>query len=287
MDTAAVSSPNFVVADSHFTIRGVRLRFEELVDDQQLSVDNAMRQREHLRNAVPFEHVLFQGLFNDRLLDLIHEEFDLATQLPWKQHVNRYEDTRRSMPGATLGPAAQIYFWLVNSARITQFLTAVTGVEELIPDPGLVGGGMHETRNGGHFSIHRDFEAHLTNGLANEMVMITYLNKDWKPSYQGLLELWDAQRQQCVKKVSPDFGVTLLMRHGPHSYHGYTTPLNMPRGRTRRSVASYYYSHPQTSQRPTSTVSKFLFTSKLDIAKETIKQCVPPILWNGFKKLKS
>jgi hypothetical protein len=270
---------------SHISIRGVRLPFDELVDVAQLSPDNAQRQREIIRKAQPFEHLVFKGLFNDRLLQLIHEEFDLSADLAWKQHVNKYEDTRRSMPGAHLGPAAQIYFWLVNSARITQFLTAVTGVDELISDPNLIGGGMHETRNGGHFSIHRDFEAHLNNGLSNAMVMITYLNHDWLPSYQGSLELWDAQRQACVKKLAPDFGVTLLMRHGPHSYHGYATPLNMPKGRTRRSIATYYYTNPKNAQYPTSTVSKFLFTAKVDIAKDMLKQCVPPIIWNGFKAL--
>jgi 2OG-Fe(II) oxygenase superfamily len=287
MDPAALTPPNFVVDESHISIRGVRLRFDELLDEQQLSRDNALRQREILKAATPFEHVVFKGLFNDRLLQLIHDEFDLATDLPWKQHVNKYEDTRRSMPGAMLGPAAQLYFWLVNSARVIDFLSAVTAIDDLIPDQCLLGGGMHETRNGGHFSIHRDFEVHHTNGLANAMVFITYLNKDWLPSYQGFLELWDPKRERCVKKLPPDFGNSLLMPHGPHSYHGYATPLNMPKGRTRRSVATYYYTNPKDLHRwPDSKVSKFLYTAKLDIAKDMLKQCVPPILWNGFKRFK-
>jgi hypothetical protein len=283
---AELLSPNVVVDDSHITIRGVRLRFDELLDQQQLTREHAVRMHESLQSAEPFEHVTFNGLFNDRLLDLIHDEFDIASNLPWKLHSNKYEDTRRSMPGAALGPAAQLYFWLVNSVRITELLSNVSGVENLIPDPELLGGGMHETRDGGHFGIHRDFEVHFNNGLTNAMVFITYLNHDWSPSYNGSLELWDQQRERCVKKVAPDFGVSLLMRHGPASYHGYATPLNIPPGRSRRSVATYYYINPRDSTQPDSKVSKFLFPAKIDVAKDMLKQCVPPVLWNAFRKLK-
>jgi hypothetical protein len=286
MSAAALIPPTLVVDESHITIRGVHLRFDELIDEQQFAPEHALQQREHMSKAEPFEHLVFKRLFNDRLLELVHDEFDMGCDVQWKRHSNRYEDTRRSMPSAPLGPATQLYFWLINSGRMTRFLSNVSGVDDLIPDPDLLGGGMHETRNGGHFSIHRDFEAHFTNGLSNAMVFITYLNKDWLPSYQGSLELWDSQHQQCVKKVAPDFGVSLLMRHGPNSYHGYSTPLDMPKGRTRRSLASYYYTHPNASQQSASRVSKFLFTAKVDIGKNMLKQCVPPIVWNGFRKLK-
>lgn len=285
IQTSVHTPPSVVVGESHITIRGVRLHFDDLVDDRQLAPDNALQLREQLSKAKPFEHLVLKGLFNDRLLELIHDEFDMSNDAPWQQHLNKYEDTRRSKPGSRLGPAAQLYFWLCSSGRFTEFLRTASGVEDLIPDPFLLGGGMHETRNGGHFSIHRDFDTHWKTGLHNAMVFITYLNKDWSPSYQGSLELWDELRQQCVKKVPPDFGFSLLMCHGPNSYHGYATPLNIPAGRSRRSVASYYYTNRKNeSGQPPSLVSKFLFTTKKDIAKEFIKQFIPPVVWNGFKK---
>jgi hypothetical protein len=287
MDPAsAISAPNVLIGDSHITIRGVRLSFDELVDQRQLAADNALRLREEIRNAQPFEHLVLKDLFNDRMLQLIHDEFDLFRDQPWQRHSNKYEETRRSMPGSRLGPAASLYFWLVNSSPIAEFLSAVIGVPNLIPDPSLMGGGMHETRNGGHFAIHRDFDTHMRYGLHNAMVFITYLNKDWSPSYQGSLELWDQKRQACIKKVSPDFGSSLLMCHGLNSYHGYTTPLNMPEGRTRRSVATYYYTNTKGASQVPRTVSKFLFTSKADIAKGFVKQFIPPVVWTGLKKLK-
>jgi hypothetical protein len=274
------------VSENSITIRGTRLLLDELVDARQLLEENALRLRATMAAAQPFEHLTLDGLFNSQLLELVHEEFDVYAARPWSRQLSKYEDTFRSAPGSRLGPAAQLYFWLVNSGPFTAFLSAISGVSTLIPDPQLIGGGMHETRNGGHFGVHRDFEVHVDNGLSNAMVLITYLNKDWPASYQGFLELWDAKREQCVQKVPPDFGLSLLMRHGPSSYHGYLAPLNAPPGRTRRSVASYYYVNKDAANQVASTMSKFLFTTKGDLAMSFIKQFVPPILWKGVKKLK-
>jgi hypothetical protein len=286
-DSTAFTSPSVVIGESYITIRGIRLRLDDLMDSQQLARENALRLREGLSNAEPFPHLVLKGLFNDRLLELIHDEFDLVRETPWKRHFNQYEDTRRSNPGSKLGPAAQLYFWLVSAGEFADFLSSVSGVQDLIPDPQLWGGGMHETLNRGHFSIHRDFENHLTNGLQNAMVFITYLNKDWLPTYEGSLELWGKQRKQCLKKVPPDFGSSLLLPHGPNSYHGYATPLNIPSGRSRRSVASYYYTNQSDAPgRPRITVSKFLFPASKDIAKGAMKQLIPPLVWNALKKLK-
>lgn len=286
MNPAELMTP-IVSDETHVCIRGVRLRLDDLIDERQLSRENALRQHEILKNAAPFEHAVFKDLFNDRLLELIREEFDLVSDKPLGKVVTSYEDTRRSQPGARLGPAAQLYFWLVNSAKVTDFLGAVSGVADLIPDPRLLGGGLHETRNGGRFAVHRDFETHFTNGLSNAMVFITYLNKDWSPSFNGSLELWDADRGRCVTAVAPEFGVSLMLCHGPRSYHGYDRPLNMPDGRTRRSVANYFYTNLGTpAERPDDKISKFLFRRKVDVAVRALRPFVPPILWSGLRNLK-
>jgi len=51
-------------------------------------------------------------------------------------------------------------------------------------------------------------------------------------------------------------------------------------------VASYYYVNKDAANQVASTMSKFLFTTKGDLATSFVKQFVPPILWKGFKKLK-
>ena len=71
-----------------------------------------------------------------------------------------------------------------------QRLCAVTGIDDLIVDPTLFGGGMHAMPSGGRFDLHTDFQQHPRTKLDNRLVLITYLNPDWREDYGGMLELW-------------------------------------------------------------------------------------------------
>ena len=93
--------------------------------------------------------------------------------------------------------------------------------------------------------MHRDFNFHHETMLTKALVLLTYLNRDWKPEYCGALELWDGERNQRIKKVEPVFGRSILFRHSDRSFHGHPTPLAPPPGRTRRWLASYYYMNDQ------------------------------------------
>ena len=42
---------------------------------------------------------------------------------------------------------------------------------------------------GGKFALRTDFTQHTMTKLENRLIFITYLNKDWLPSYGGALEL--------------------------------------------------------------------------------------------------
>jgi 2OG-Fe(II) oxygenase superfamily len=88
--------------------------------------------------------------------------------------------------------------------------------------------------------VHRDFNYHHKTMLANTLIFITYLNRDWRPEYGGALELWDGKREQKIKEVAPVFGRSFLFRHSEQSFHGHPIPLTPPPVRSRRSLGSYY-----------------------------------------------
>jgi hypothetical protein len=270
----------------HLCIRDTRLALSTLVNRELFQPDLGPRLHEQLRTARPFEHLVVEGWFNPALLELIHDEFDLFAGAAWKQVRSRHEDTRRSAPLARFGPATQLYFAIVHSGWFVDLLSAISGVPDLIPDPFLHGGGMHETRAGGGFGIHRDFDRHLRLGLSNRLVFITYLNKRWEPEWDGALELWDAQASACVRSVEPELGRSILMKHGSCSYHGHPRPLKVPEGRTRRSVAAYYYTNAGSGEASDHQLrSQFLFPHRLDGLKRAAKLLTPPIVWMGLRKL--
>ena len=190
-------------ASDYVVIRGVHIELNRLVNRNFFEPEKVARFRAQFQCAKSFPHIVFEDLFDPKLLELVHEEFDLFRDRDWRLVEGKHEEVQRSPPKPKLGPATQLYFSQINSGWFMDFLSGITGVINLIPDPQFYGGGMHETRNGGRFEIHVDFNLHHQTMLDNEMALITYLNKNWKPEYGGALELWDADTRSCFERYSP------------------------------------------------------------------------------------
>jgi hypothetical protein len=101
------------------------------------------------------------------------------------------------------GYAAQINFNTIHSGVFVDLRQQITGIDGLIPDPALDNGGLHESQTGGKFAMHIDFNQHFVTKLDARLVFITYLNKDWLPSYGGALELWSADEGKCKVEIEP------------------------------------------------------------------------------------
>ena len=268
------------------SVRGVRLEIAELVDRSLFTPEKIESLRARLLDGKPFPHLVVEGIFNPRLLELVLEEFDDLPGASWADIKSRYESTRRSVLGARLGPASQLYFDILNSGWFTEWLSGITGTPYLLPDPKLFGGGLHESRTGATFAVHRDFDRHRHNGLKNEMVVITYLNKGWQPEWGSALELWDKAQDRCVTTVQPEFGHTIILPHGKSSFHGHTVPLATPDGRPRRSVAAYFYTSPVAGkQSGDESASLFMHTHRVDRIKAVARGLTPPLAWTLVKKL--
>lgn len=269
-----------LTADSFVIIRGRRLDLDDLVDKRLQDESYLQNLRERILSAQPFQHCVEDGWFNPTLLELVYEEFENKADPAWRTFTDQYQDTYRWVVGSSLGPASQLYFSIVNSGWFARMLSFITGVDDLLVDVQLYGGGLHETKPSGRFGIHRDFDRHIRTGLHNEMVMITYLNKHWQPEWNGALELWDPTASQKVTSVEPEFGRTILMLHGESSFHGHPQPLTVPEGVVRRSLATYYYSNRSAeADRKARKSSQFLFLSASHRAREFGRAIMPPILW--------
>jgi hypothetical protein len=266
-------------------IRGTRLALAELVDARLFDPAHRAALCDELRAAKPFEHIVVDGWFHPALLRLVREEFDLYPFRDERDLDRAYEETVRSPRNPVLGPAGQIYFGLVNSGWFVEVLASITQVPELIADTSLHNGGLHESRRGGKFAVHRDFERSSCTGLENRMVLLTYLNEDWDPAWNGALELWDADRSRCVRRIEPVLGRSVLMRNGATHFHGHPTPLSLPEGRVRRSLATYYYTNTASTGRPRGrTSSVYLFLARSDRLRLWARQLTPPIVWEALKR---
>jgi len=166
----------------------------------------------------------------------------------------------------------------MNSQVFLQFLQNLTGIEGLLPDPRLQGGGMHQIERGGRLGVHVDFNRHRTSKLDRRLNVLLYLNKDWSEDYGGHFEMWDRQMERCVQRVLPIFNRLVVFSTTETSWHGHPDPLTCPEDRTRKSLALYYY----TNGRPDSEVAETHSTKFRTRPGETVENKREPLRLRDF-----
>src|SRR5260221_1588329 len=192
------------------------------------------------RNAHPFPHIVIDDFLDSDVLRNVLKDFPSSEG---KQFFDREQERLKFQyqPGEVSSGLVRNLFAELNSRAFLGFLQELTGIEGLIPDPYFEGGGLHETKRGGHLGVHADFNVHDRLKLERRLNLLIYLNEDWDESFGGELELWNKQMSECAVRVKPVFGRAVIFNTALDSFHGHPDPLNCPPQRSRRSIATYYY----------------------------------------------
>ncbi len=224
--------------------------FVPLLDYEHLE-QIARNRAQSFQAADPFPHIMIDNFLSPELVDAVVAEIPdyrkaKTNKDAWETlddgSVAQYRKSFLSME-MRVGRLTRQLYWELNSADFLSFLQRLTGIEGLVPDPYLLGGGIHETQRGGYLMVHADFNKHPELKLDRRLNIIIYLNRDWPDEYGGHLELWDKPMQRCVQKIAPLAGRCVIFKTGRDTWHGHPHPLNCPEERTRQSLALYYYSN--------------------------------------------
>ncbi len=247
--------------------------------------------KDKYRTAQPFPHIAIDDFFPRDVVDAVHAEFPRPDQVAWQKFDNAQERKLASDKERALSPAARRLIWEMNSQVFLQFLEVLTGIPNLIPDPQLSGGGMHQIPRGGKLGVHVDFNKHGNYGLDRRLNLLLYLNKDWREEYGGHLELWDREMKNCVTKILPIFNRVALFSTTEYSWHGHPNPLACPEGWTRKSLALYYYTNGRPAEELADTHSTVFRTRPgeapaAEKPKIGLRDFVPPVLMRGIDKLR-
>jgi hypothetical protein len=150
----------------------------------------------------------------------------------------KFGKTNRESFGPTIGAVIDE----LNSPRFLRFLRDITGIEELLPDETLEGGGLHQSERGGFLNVHADFTVHPhRRDWRRRLNLLLYLNPVWEESYGGYLELWDTKMRECRRRIGPLLNRCVIFSTDPTSFHGHPDPMTCPPGMTRKSLALYYF----------------------------------------------
>ena len=192
--------------------------------------------------ADPFPHIVLDDFLPAALARRAAEHFPAETLRSDKVFDMGYAGLhkRQILPEECDGAAREL-FRFFNARPMLEFLEGLTTIPALIPDPYFVGGGYHETGQGGKLGIHADFRINDRLHLHRRINVIIYLNESWDDAWGGQLELWDRAMTERRHAVAPIFNRCVVFNTDADSFHGHPEPLQTPPGVMRRSIALYYY----------------------------------------------
>jgi len=222
--------------------------FQFLLDEALLK-ETAQSKDGEFQRGDPFPHVVIDGFLPQAHVELLVEHFPGQDHPVWrdwrKRSPNQYgkQGPGSSRKFSLLEPLFLLALQEFNSWKFLKFLERLTGVSKLLPDPYFSGGGIHQILKGGILDIHTDFNEYGKLDLFRRLNVLIYLNKDWQPSYEGCLELWNGggEHGHCVKSVAPILNRAVIFQTDKHSFHGHPKEWNAPEPITRKSLAFYYY----------------------------------------------
>lgn len=193
--------------------------------------------------GTPFPHIVFEDFLEPEALAGALAEFPPLQLDQWNNYTHANERKYSNTDPSTWGPTLQAILATLNSDRFVAFVSSLTGIEGLIADPSLEGGGLHQSTRGGFLNMHADFTVHPHHrNWQRRANILVYLNPDWDPAWGGELELWERDMSRCAQKVTPIANRVLIFSTDADSFHGHPEPMTCPEGVARRSIALYYFS---------------------------------------------
>ena len=228
--------------------------------------------------AEPFHYIVIDNFLPPTYAERILVEYPEPELKGWDSTTFVHQK-RKFTKSHGFPPVIESLFSFLSDKRFKDQLTLITGIKDIVSDPDLVGGGLHQILQGGFLDVHVDFNYHPKTNYHRRLNLLLYMNRDWKREYEGYLELWDMTKTVQIADIAPLFNRAVVFETNEISYHGHPKPLMVPHGLTRKSLAVYYYTKTRESSclehntlyRQTTGISGYLKTMRSS-AESTIER---------------
>jgi Rps23 Pro-64 3,4-dihydroxylase Tpa1-like proline 4-hydroxylase len=267
----------------------VKRRFDDLHAD-------AERLGQEYQHAQPFPFIVIDNFLPDDIVQAVADAVPGRSSADWTKLPTDDQRGKRVLADESKLPIPiRALIQELNSGYFLRFLEMLTGIDDLISDTKLVGGGLHVIERGGKLSVHVDFSHHPTNGLNRRLNLLLYLTRNWQEAYGGNLEFWSQDIKTCEQKVLPVFNRCAIFSTSPISYHGHPEGLNCPDGMTRNSIALYYFTkgRPEEEEGEHNTLFKSRPEDSFQLGNFLVRAAssgmvrglMPPVIYSFVRKL--
>lgn len=196
------------------------------------------RHKKDYREAKPYPHIVLDDFLRTEVIDEIEIP---KPDSRWYMYDSAFEKKYATDRFEVMPNTVCKLLMLMNSQPFVNWLEELTGIQGLIGDHTLRGGGIHSIPSGGFLRPHKDFNIHPKLGIYRRVNVILYLNRNWHREWGGGLELWSSDMKLLEKVIEPVVNRMVIFDTAGDHYHGHSEPLACPETRRRISIALYFY----------------------------------------------
>ena len=198
---------------------------------------------QHFQKAEPFPFIVIDEFLDPQFAREVAASYPSYAEAKEQGQefsaVNEKGKVQVTDPAAFPEPVKKLNELLASPSFIAD-LEYITGIQNLLYDTELTGGGMHLTGPRGRLDVHVDFNYVEAHKLHRRLNILVYLNEGWKDEWGGAVELWDEEVRTCVRSLKPVLNRCVVFATSESSFHG-VEPVTCPEGQQRISFAAYYY----------------------------------------------
>lgn len=197
--------------------------------------------------ARPWPHLVLHDLFPpDLLREAKRECLGVSGERMFRSTDWRHVKEESPAPA---GPATETVLRALERDDVVAFLSALTGIPDLVADPTRLAAGVHRTPPGGFTLVHRDFRRHAHTRLHHRVNVLLYLNEGWREEFGGHLELWPGDMAGPPARIAPQANTLVVWETHDQTPHGLPEPVACPPDDARVALASYYYTRAPRAER--------------------------------------
>lgn len=211
--------------------------------------------REAFQHARPFRHAVIDDFLEPDRCGALLRDFPPFCE---RHARNEHGDIGRKAVVEDVGDVSPFYASFhayIASPGFLEAMSALTGIDDLMADRTLFGGGTHENLNGQELDVHIDFNIDERRMLHRRVNLLIYLNREWHDAWGGAIELHSDPFNPAAdewKSFLPLFNRAVLFETNEYSWHGFKR-IALPPGKehlSRKSFSIYLY----TKDRPAEEV---------------------------------
>ena len=189
----------------------------------------ALARGEDYRSSSPFPHAVIDDFLPEDVAHAAAAEFASLDASSWQLYSDSGNTTKlATSQECDMGPVLRHLSNQFNSQTFVLFLEQLTGIDGLVADPQLFGGGLHQLNPGGYLRVHADFNWHDGLHLDRRLNAILYLNPGWREEWGGAFEMWSTDMSSVRGQDRTRAQPARRLQHPEHVVPRQPGPRDVP-----------------------------------------------------------